>query len=292
MKKADEHKKSIYRHSVIIMSIYIIIVFSVSFLCHSYLTEKYDEVTKSTQIIQEQLLKITEVVDTSSLMRNKETLALITAKAKNHAETIDLRLEIQKQSLFWYNVSFLGIGTILGYLYLLFYLPKQIESRAALEVDLQIVKLVKERHSDLSELLSKYDTESQLINNSRIGIYPIENSEAIVNELQLIGFGRSNIILYPDIVNKQIDVLVINYEEMPSKELTICVEEINSVASKVINKSPKFSLFILKEKHDPALSEKLSQWRNVNGLNFANSYAQLFANLMNTLKYRKRRHYS
>lgn len=271
----------------IIVACIFIIVFTYLFILIS-LNNKYEEVTQSAIAVHEQLLTITESLDTSNVMKNSETLALITAKAKHQTEVMAVQLEIQKQSLFWYNIGFFGFGTILGYFYLLFYLPKQIESRAALEVDLQIVKLVKERQSDFFRLLNKHDIENQLIYQSHIGVYPDKTS--LIQELKYLKFNQTNIICYPDITKKEIDVLIIDYEEIKPTSDSDAIDQINDVLKEVFAKSPKISLFILKEKYDDKLNERLSEWKKDHGIiiNFANSYPQLYGNLMNTLKYRNR----
>ncbi|MDZ4785537.1 MAG: hypothetical protein SGJ02_05615, partial [bacterium] len=99
-----------------------------------------------------------------------QTLAIQDARLELQKERIRVELEIKKQELFWYNIAFLGIGSFLGFISLLFLIPKAIEKQAKIEVEEKIGDVIRGRSKDVRKILSDYDDESLLRNTKRIFI--------------------------------------------------------------------------------------------------------------------------
>jgi len=240
-----------------------------------------------------------------------QTLAIQDARLELQKERIRVELEIKKQELFWYNIAFLGIGSFLGFISLLFLIPKAIEKQAKIEVEEKIGDVIRGRSKDVRKILSDYDDESLLRNTKRIFINgpDISHNQNLRGLLIENGFHAKNILIDEQTAQETgYDLLLINningevLPAIPPKDKDTTPEMEKEYDSKLKKhnvewiklfekiKSEKSNVFIFyySEQNINFPLHKITDYNLKKRINFATNPAQIYGNLINSLKYQYR----
>lgn len=239
------------------------------------------------------------LLDTSEV--SAQYLALQQENQKFQIERFTVELEKQKQSLFAYFVAFLGIGTLAGFYALLFLIPKEIEKRAKLEVDEKIIDAIRGRSKAIRNMLIDYDTETYLLQNKRIFIDGGEGKDKIKQVLEENGFNSDNIFTTEAEASKSgYDAIFINnmngdvFPNEPKKDDKGNIDEnltkdyqqkFESLNAKIEAEKPVICFFYYCEKNINFPIHKIKSYDLKKRINFATNPAQIYGNLLNTLKY-------
>lgn len=230
-----------------------------------------------TQISSFQERLDTLVMNLDSTYNSEQILAIQKARLDIQKEQFDAALDKEKQQLFWYNISFLGIGTFLGFVTLLFWIPKEIEKRAKLEVDEKIADAIRGRSETIQNMLKDYDDETFLLQNKRIYVIGEKDDALIRKVLQNAGFNFQNYYKTEDQTKNGFDVLLIN-----DRDGTTDIEDIALVER--IKSLPKdVAVFYYNSTRKPFDIKKFPDMEDK--ISFVNAASQIYGNLLNILKY-------
>ncbi|MBK8652904.1 MAG: hypothetical protein IPN20_03020 [Haliscomenobacter sp.] len=242
--------------------------------------------------------------DTARL--SSEAVKLQQATLAFQQEQFELELERQKQQLFWYNIGFFGLSGILGFITLLFWLPKQIESQAKHEVDQQLRDILRGRSEVVRRLLEENDRESTLLKEKRICITGAAGNTEIRDMLLEYGIPAEHleVAAYPGVGVQHFDVLLVNNKKgdiltnSPPKEEKETEEgqkkeakheETWTALYALIGKAPAASVvFYYCENGVNLPMGRIPDFSLKKRINFATNPAQVFGNLLSSLKYQDR----
>lgn len=262
------------------------------FVCFYFLTKSGNNLSSSIDGVQRKLDSIYLSFDT--VIIPEQVLLIQDAQLELQKERLQLELESKKQELFWSNIIFLGIGSVLGFIWLLFALPKEIEKKAKAEVDEKIGDAIRGRSDVIRRMVHKYDYESNLCASKKLVIMgESENNNIITKILEENFVNNIDDISYGEVLNKNAyDVLFLN--NIDGKYISDSnTEEENHIKPikwddviKTIEKLPEhvcvFYFCELPSGRFPMEKIKVDLKKRVN---FANSLSQIYGNLLNTLKY-------
>ena len=184
----------------------------------------------------------------------------------------------EKEWDFYRNVV---IGFVIGLLTI--FIPIFIGFRKKMEsmVNQTIVKKINEKDETIMKLLSEMDLETRLLKEKKIkivGEQPDRGKKSIIEEvLKRVGFNMKNVGY--DL--KYFDVLVINNENSSVEEV-----EMLEMAKELARSNTTIFYFNNKRKHFPL--DKLDDPELKMKVNFATNPAQIYGNLLNSLKYQDR----
>lgn len=250
-------------------------------------------------------------IKSDTIKASAQALAIQDARLELQKERLKVELEIKKQELFWYNIAFLGIGSVLGFLTLLFLIPKAIENQAKIEVDDKIGDAIRGRSEVVRKLLRDYDQETFLRNKKLIFINgPNSSVNQTLRDLLIEnGFCAENILLDEQAAQKSgYDLLLINntngevFPALPTKDKETTPEkekEYNSqlekhniewekLFEKIKTEKPTVCVFYYSEKNINFPLQKITDYNLKKRINFATNPAQIYGNLINSLKYQHR----
>ena len=199
----------------------------------------------------------------------------------------------QKNTLFWWFVGFLGVGTIAGILTSIFWLPNAIRGKVEKEVDERIGEAIQGKSSTIRGMLKKYDYEDGLLMTKKIHFYQGKSSESFKDFLISLGFREQSFV---DNVS-QSDIVFINNEDafLPGIDLRRkTAAEIKELLKEhsdwkavqtMINSYKTKCFFYYNAKGMLFPSAMFSDLETLARINFATNPAQVYGNLLNTLKY-------
>ncbi|MEM0992525.1 MAG: hypothetical protein AAGI49_05780, partial [Bacteroidota bacterium] len=105
----------------------------------------------------------------------KQITSLQKAELELEKQQFKTELTAQKQELFASNVAFFGVGTLIGFIALLFLIPKEVERLAKVEAQAQVTEkiagVVNQRVEAIAAILNRYDREAELIKRKKIYEY-------------------------------------------------------------------------------------------------------------------------
>ena len=240
-----------------------------------------------------------------SVNLSQDILSIQKARSNLIQDQLQIVLEKQKQELFWFNVSFLGIGTALGFLSLLFLIPKEIEKKARVEVDGKIGDAIRGRSHDLRTIIQSYDFESMLCQSKRVYFWGSPESEKIRCLLEENGFNPQNIHLKEDEATKGYEILFINNLKgevlppkpnpngnLPKEEFDRLHKEYNQKWEQLhaqLKEEDKNICFLYYS--EAGINFPIWEIKNYGlkkRINFATNPAQIYGNLINSMKYQHR----
>lgn len=240
------------------------------------------------------------LLDTSKV--SEQYITLQQESQEFQTERFTVELEKQKQSLFTYFIGFLGIGTLAGFFVILFLIPKEIEKRAKLEVDEKIGDAIRGRSETIRYLLNTYDEESFLRQNKRIYIKGETDKEKVRAILIENGMNPENIYLDEDTAKRnKYDIVFFNNfngellpAEPPKKQNAKEHDEAedenkHEAFQKILEvmqaEKQSICFFYYNETNVIFPNWKIQDYGLKKRINFATNPAQIYGNLLNTLKY-------
>ncbi len=246
------------------------------------------------------------LLDTSKV--SSQYLVLQQENQKFQTERFIVELEKHKQSLFAYFVTFLGIGTLAGFYALLFLIPKEIEKRAKLEVDEKIADAIRGRSEAIRNMLNSYNKESFLRQNKRIYIAGGTGKEKVRDILIENGINSENVYLDEDTAKRnKYDILFfnnLNGELLPAKpqdkngqkydeakyneEMRKHNEAFQAILKMMQAKEQSVCFFYYNETNVIFPIWEIRDYDLKKRINFTTNPAQIYGNLLNTLKYQDR----
>jgi len=204
-------------------------------------------------------------------------------------------LNNKKYELLWWMLGFVGIGSILGVLTSVWYIPKKIKELTENEINKQVEPLVREKETTIIDLIRKEDKEQQFLSNKKIKIYG-EEDETVSLILNKMGFNMNNIkkedsfkdgeayaILFINNANGEVlEETFVDGRKIPNHEQLKELEQlINAQADTVC-------IFYYCGRNIRLAVEKMNLRNNkelLARINFATNPAQIYGNLLNSLKY-------
>ncbi len=276
----------------------------ISQCCFHKKTKHFLEEIGKLQIQRDSVLAL---LDTSKV--SSQYLVLQQENQKFQTERFIVELEKQKQSLFAYFVAFLGIGTLAGFYALLFLVPKEIEKRAKLEVDDKIGDAIRGRSEAIRNMLNSYDKESFLRQNKRIYIAGGTGKEKVRDILIENGINSENVYLDEDTAKRnKYDILFLNNlngELLPAKpqmdkngqkydeakyneEMRKHNEAFQAILKMVQAEKQSVCFFYYNETNVIFPIWEIRDYDLKKRINFTTNPAQIYGNLLNTLKYQDR----
>ncbi len=289
-------------------SVFSIIASAVFFAVALWASQYYftTKTSKALNEIKETYNKIdATLMQLDTALISKQYLELQGQKLKIQQENFGIILDKQKQELFWYNISFLGIGTAFGFLALLFLIPKEIEKRAKLEVDEKIGDAIRGRSETVRHLLNTYDEESFLRQNKRIYIAGGTGKEKVRDILIENGINSENVYLDEDTAKRnKYDILFfnnLNGELLPAKpqdkngqkhdeakyneEMRKHDEAFQAILKMMQAEKQSVCFFYYNETNVIFPIWEIRDYDLKKRINFVTNPAQIYGNLLNTLKY-------
>lgn len=240
------------------------------------------------------------LLDTSKV--SEQYITLQQESQEFQTERFTVELEKQKQNLFTYFIGFLGIGTLAGFFVILFLIPKEIEKRAKVEAELIVREKVKKELDDeiskIVKLIRNDDKEGMLIRQARIFIEGKLNDD-VRDILKEYGISNENGNFVRSIDQSNIVFICdderftnINLRNQSQDEMENILEENQNTHWKAIrdmvqshtHQSRCFFYYSNKGIMFP-LEMFSDDIRSKARINFSTNPAQIYGNLLNTLKY-------
>lgn len=259
----------------------------------SLLSKKYGESVKRIDSIAK-VLQATLPRDTTGATPVLE--AIHKAQLDLQRERVKVELEAQKQELFWYNVSFLGIGSILGFISLLWLIPNEIASKAKVAVDDKIADAIHGRSDTIRDMLRQYDFESMLLQTKKILIVGAGESQnaRLKAFLEVNGFASHNIYINTEGVDKHdFDLFLLNnmdfafMETEAGKTLEEAKKNREGAMLAFVNShsQSRACFFYYSDQREQFPVEQILSQDLKSRINFANTASQIYGNIINMLKY-------
>lgn len=221
-------------------------------------------------------------------------------EAREHQLNIkELKFEVQKtleekkNTLFWWFVGIIGTGTIIGMVTSFFWLPTIIKNRVEKEVEEQIVEAMKGRSNLIRKMLRNYREEEHLLKKKKIYFYKNQDGTDIKDFLILFGFTEKSFVLDASTA----DVVFINNEDnylgkldlrgkTESDITTLLIENQGWLEiKKIIGLHSNKCFFYYNSKGVQFPSQMFTKLETLARVNYATNPAQLYGNLLNSLKY-------
>ena len=171
-------------------------------------------------------------------------------------------------------IALVGIGIIGG---LFRYFAIETKKRLIENFEERVIQVINKKKELVDLMINRVDTDQRLLKTKRIFLKGEENNELIKKVLKNVGFNFQNLITTVDDTKQEYDLILINNEHGTLENLSEIAEQVNRLPDKVL-------VFYFNTTNRRFPSESLSA-EKADKVNFATNAAQLYGNLLNTLRY-------
>lgn len=257
--------------------------------------------------------------DSSSVLKRIEKIeareVLQEEKQKLMLEELENKAEIQlikkQHDFIIWILAFLGLGTLAGAISLFFYIPNEVKKKADQEVKNRIESIVSNNETSVLNLIEEHNEEKNLFQNKIIRIWGEKDYTTLTKVLQNVEFKSSNIFWYDEVKQGQAyDVLIINNENAKKlskvnnflfdaetederekrvkKEEDKFTDQWAEIEQLIKEQAPNVCVLYYCNRNVRMPLEKIRDVDLQARINFATNPAQIYGNLLNTLKYQEK----
>jgi hypothetical protein len=221
--------------------------------------------------------------------------------------TAELEINAKQQQLLLWFIGFLGIGSLSGVVALLWYIPKKVQEEVDKEVRNRIEPIIKKNETSVVNLIDEYNEEKTLFQNKIIRVWGEPSFDTIKQVLNNVQFNPNHILAYDEVKQGQAyHILIINnekgeillsispkrdgeneqdYRERVKPEKEKFEQQWKTIEEIISQQSANVCTLYYCPKNIRLPIERINDIPLQARVNFVNSPAQIYGNLLNTLKY-------